>query len=90
MKCFRYQALDRTAPVLPRRTGSIEKRTHDYNRHRTMMLFAALDIAPAPLTCPVAGAVKPKIRHQEFLAFLRQLDRGQPRLPRRGTVLGDG
>lgn len=68
------QALDRTAPMLPMRTGSIERHTHDYKRHGTTTLFAALDIA----TGHVTGAVKPKHRHQEFLAFLRQLDRAYP------------
>jgi transposase len=68
------QALDRTAPMLPMRTGSIERYTHDYKRHGTTTLFAALDIA----TGHVTGAVKPKHRHQEFLAFLRQVDRAYP------------
>jgi hypothetical protein len=39
------QALDRTAPLLPMRPGQIERRTHDYERHGTTSLFAALDIA---------------------------------------------
>ncbi|WP_442778940.1 IS630 family transposase [Dietzia sp. SL131] len=60
--------------MLPMRTGSIERHTHDYKRHGTTTLFAALDIA----TGHVTGAVKPKHRHQEFLAFLRQLDRAYP------------
>lgn len=68
------EALDRTAPLLPMRTGDIEKRTHDYKRHGTTTLFAALEIA----TGRVTGALKPKHRHQEFLAFLRQLDRAYP------------
>ena len=51
-----------------------EKRTHDYKRHGTTTLFAALEIA----TGHVTGAVKPKHRRQEFLAFLRQLDRAYP------------
>ncbi|MFT4258948.1 IS630 family transposase, partial [Microbacterium sp.] len=63
------QALDRTAPMLPLRPGDAEKRTHDYKRHGTTTLFAALEIA----TGHVTGAVKPKHRRQEFLAFLRQL-----------------
>lgn len=68
------QALDRTAPMLPMRIGDVEKRTHDYKRHGTTTLFAALEIA----TGHVTGAVKPKHRRQEFLAFLRQLDRAYP------------
>lgn len=68
------QALDRTAPMLPMQIGAIERRTHDYKRHGTTTLFAALDIA----TGQVTGAVKPRHRHQEFLAFLRQIDRAYP------------
>ncbi|MBB4133937.1 IS630 family transposase [Gordonia humi] len=65
------QALDRTAPMLPMQPGQIERRTHDYKRHGTTTLFAALEIA----TGQVTAAVKPRHRHQEFLAFLRQIDR---------------
>lgn len=68
------QALDRTTPMLPMRIGDAEKRTHDYKRHGTTTLFAALEIA----TGHVTGAVKPKHRRQEFLSFLRQLDRAYP------------
>ncbi|WLP93092.1 IS630 family transposase [Gordonia sp. NB41Y] len=68
------QALDRTAPMLPIRPGAIERHTHDYRRHGTTTLFAALEIA----TGNVTATVKPKHRHQEFLAFLRQLDRAYP------------
>lgn len=68
------QALDRTAPMLPMRIGDAEKRTHDYKRHGTTTLFAALEIA----TGHVTGAVKPKHRRQEFLSFLRQLNRAYP------------
>lgn len=68
------QALDRTAPMLPMRVGDAEKRTHDYKRHGTTTLFVALEIA----TGQVTGAVKPKHRRQEFLAFLRQLGRAYP------------
>ncbi len=41
------QALDRTAPLLPMRPGQTERRTHDYKRHGTTSLFAALDAKPA-------------------------------------------
>lgn len=68
------QALDRTAPMLPMRAGNPEARTHDYTRHGTTTLFAALDIA----TGHVTGAVKPKHHRQEFLSFLRQIDRAYP------------
>ena len=68
------QALDRTAPMLPMRPGAPDKRTHDYKRHGTTTLFAALEVA----TGQVTGALKPKHRHQEFLTFMRQLDRTYP------------
>lgn len=65
------QALDRTVPILPMQEGRIERRSHDYYRHGTTTLFAALEIA----TGQVVAALKPKHRHQEFLAFLRQIER---------------
>lgn len=68
------QALDRTAPLLPMRMGDAEKRTHDYHRHGTSTLFAALEVA----TGQVTGAVKPRHRRQEFLSFLRQINRAYP------------
>lgn len=68
------QALDRTAPMLPMTTRQIEKRTHDYKRHGTTTLFAALEIA----TGQVTGTLKSRHRGQEFQAFLRQLDRTYP------------
>jgi len=68
------QALDRTAPMLPMRPGLAARRTHDYKRHGTSTLFAALDIA----TGKVTGACKPRHRHQEFLAFLKQVARAYP------------
>jgi transposase len=68
------QALDRTAPLLPMRSGSPEQRTHDYVRHGTTTLFAALDIA----TGKVTGQVQARHRHQEFLRFLRQVERAYP------------
>lgn len=64
------QALNRTQPVLPMGLGYVEGVTHDYVRHGTTTLFAALDIA----TGVVFTACKPRHRHQEFLAFLRRLD----------------
>ena len=68
------QALDRTAPMLPMQPGLPARRTHDYKRHGTTTLFAALEIA----TGTVTGAVKPRHRHQEFLAFLKQVARAYP------------
>ncbi len=65
------QALDRTTPILPMQEGRIERRSHDYYRHGTTTLFAALDIA----TGEVTAALKPRHRHQEFLAFLKQVER---------------
>jgi transposase len=65
------QALDRTVPVLPMQPGLIERRSHDYYRHGTTTLFAALDIA----TGQVTAALKQRHRHQEFLAFLKQIER---------------
>jgi transposase len=65
------QALDRTVPVLPMQPGLIERRSHDYYRHGTTTLFAALDIA----TGEVTAALKPRHRNTEFLAFLKQIER---------------
>ncbi len=68
------QALDRTAPMLPMQPGLPARRTHDYKRHGTTTLFAALEIA----TGTVTAACKPRHRHQEFLAFLKQVARAYP------------
>ena len=68
------QALDRTAPMLPMQPGLPARRTHDYKRHGTTTLFAALEIA----TGKVTAACKPRHRHQEFLAFLKQVARAYP------------
>jgi putative transposase len=68
------QALNRTQPVLPMGLGYVEGITHDYVRHGTTTLFAALDIA----TGAVFTACKPRHRHQEFLSFLRHLDQSVP------------
>ena len=64
------QALDRTQPLLPLRPGIPARQTHDYRRHGTTTLFAALNI----LDGYVIGRCLPRHRHQEFLKFLRQLD----------------
>ncbi len=68
------QALNRTQPVLPMGLGYVEGITHDYVRHGTTTLFAALDIA----TGAVFTECKPRHRHQEFLSFLRRLDAAIP------------
>jgi len=68
------QALDRTQPLLPLGLGYAEGVTHDYVRHGTTTLFAALDIA----TGTVLGQCKRRHRHQEFLQFLRQIDANVP------------
>jgi transposase len=68
------QALDRTAPMLPMQPGMPARRTHDYKRHGTTTLFAALEIA----TGKVTAACKPRHRHQEFLAFCKQVARAYP------------
>ena len=68
------QALSRTQPVLPMGLGYVEGVTHDYVRHGTTTLFAALDIA----TGTVFTDCKPRHRHQEFLAFLKRIDSAVP------------
>ena len=68
------QALDRTQPLLPMGLGYAEGVTHDYIRHGTTTLFAALDIATGQvLTC-----CKNRHRHQEYLQFLKQVDANVP------------
>jgi DDE superfamily endonuclease len=68
------QALALRQPAFPMMPGMPEKRTHDYVRHGTTSLFAALEIA----TGQVTAACKPRHRHQEFLAFLKQVARAHP------------
>jgi transposase len=68
------QALNRTQKVLPMQPGHAEQRTHDYVRHGTTTLFAALEIATGKIT----GLCKNRHRHQEFLAFLKHLARVYP------------
>ena len=69
------QALDRTQPLLPMGLGYVEGVTHDYIRHGTTTLFAALDVA----TGAVIAECKPRHRHQEFLSFLRRIDKEVPK-----------
>ena len=68
------QALDRTQPILPLAFGIPERRTHDYMRHGTTTLFAALDIA----TGKVIGRLHRRHRSSEFLKFLRIIDANVP------------
>jgi putative transposase len=68
------QALNRTQPGLPLGLGYVEGVTHDYVRHGTTTLYAALDIASGQ----VLTRCTPRHRHQEFLQFLRQIDANVP------------
>ncbi len=68
------QALDRTQPGLPMKKGRCGTMTHDYKRHGTTTLFAALEI----LQGRVIGQCYERHRHQEFLRFLRRLDQEFP------------
>jgi len=69
------QALDRTQPGLPIKKGRAGTMTHDYKRHGTTSLFAALDVA----TGAVIGQCMRRHRHQEFLRFLRIIDQQTPK-----------
>ena len=69
------QALQRTQPMLPMGLGYVEGVTHDYIRHGTTTLFAALNTA----TGEVLAQCKPRHRHQEFLAFLQHLEQQMPK-----------
>ena len=68
------QALDRTQASLPMVKGRAETMTHDYKRHGTTTLFAALNV----LTGTVIGQCMPRHRHQEWLKFLKTIDREVP------------
>jgi transposase len=68
------QALDRTAPILPLRSGLPERQTHDYKRHGTTTLFAAFNI----LNGKVIGTCQHRHRSREFVKFLNHLE---PQLP---------
>jgi transposase len=69
------QALERTQPLLPVSFGKTEQRTHDYKRHGTTNLFAALEV----LTGKVAGDCYPRKRAREFLKFMNKIARKYPR-----------
>jgi transposase len=68
------QALDRTAPVLPLIPGTAERRTHDYRRHGTTNLYAALDVASGQ----VIADMTPRHRAEEFRRFLNLIDHSVP------------
>lgn len=68
------QALDRTQPILPLAPGVAERRTHDYRRHGTTSLFAALNVA----TGQVIGQLHRRHRSDEFLSFLRRIETEVP------------
>ena len=68
------QALDRSQPMLPMRPGQVERRSHDYKRHGTTSLFAALDIA----TGKVIGQCFPRHRAGEFRKFLNRIEANVP------------
>jgi transposase len=69
------QALDRWQPLLPMRPGQAERRTHDYKRHGTTSLFAALDVKTGPLI----GECHRRHRSVEFRQFLDTIDAAVPR-----------
>ena len=68
------QALDRTRPILPMLPGTPERATHDYKRHGTSSLYAALDLASGK----VIGALHERHRAIEFHKFLQTIDREVP------------
>ena len=68
------QALARTQPLLPMDLGYVEGVTHDYTRHGTTTLFAALDIA----TGQVLTQCRRRHRHQEYLSFLKHIEANVP------------
>jgi len=68
------QALDRTQPSLPLKKGRCGTMTHDYKRNGTTTLFAALNVAEGKLI----GTCMPRHRHQEFIKFLRLIDKQTP------------
>jgi transposase len=68
------QALDRTQPMLPMRPGQLERRTHDYKRHGTTSLFAALELK----TSRVIGQLHRRHRSQEFRRFLDTIEANVP------------
>jgi len=68
------QALERSQPIFPLMAGVPERQNHDYKRHGTTSLFAALDVA----TGKVIGSVHARHRAIEFKKFLQKIDREVP------------
>ena len=68
------QALERSQPLLPMGLGYVEGITHDYKRHGTTTLFAALDVSTGKVLCQCSR----RHRHQEFLRFLNHIDKNVP------------
>jgi len=68
------QALDRTQPLLPMRPGQAERRTHDYKRHGTTSLFAALDVKAGT----IIGKCMARHRASEFRRFLDEVEKNMP------------
>lgn len=68
------QALERSQPLLPMRPGRVQRYSHDYFRHGTTSLFAALDVA----TGRIIASTKARHRSREFLVFLRQIEASVP------------
>lgn len=69
------QALERTQPILPLRPGIPERQTHDYHRHGTTTLFAALNVADGK----VIGDCKDQHKSGDYISFLEKLDRKLPK-----------
>jgi transposase len=69
------QALERTQPILPLREGVPERQTHDYTRHGVTNLYAALNVASGK----VIGSCVERHRHQEYIEFLKLVDRKAPK-----------
>lgn len=69
------QALERTQPLLPLKPHHVERQTHDYKRHGTATLFAALDTT----TGSVIGKCYNRHRHQEFISFLNLINKNVPK-----------
>ena len=74
MKKSQIQALERTQPMLPMGLGYVEGVTHDYRRHGTTTLFVALDTTKGT----VISRCRQRHRHQEYLDFLREIDKNVP------------
>ena len=79
------QALDRTQPGLPMKKGRAATMTHDYKRHGTTALFAALDVASGA----VIGQCLPGHRAAEFLTFLKKIGRATPAHPDLHLIAGN-